>query len=281
VILKTSQDTIWAGLRQLSRRKVSRMFFHLIPLYSRIMFIGIPVLECFLALMLLRWDAWKRYPVMSAYLTVQAVGGFAILLIGCFGGAMPFFYTNNGVTILLNLIAFGVALELYYKICDPRIGLFAWGRRHVMVIISVSVAMAVMIGSFLKARNGGSLTKTAETIHEVMYVALWATFCGLCIYSLSVGFTLRPRVKGIAGGFILYLTSSLICNFVAMRFSLSIAMIANQTCMAAEFLTMAWWLGVFWGEEKLPKEAPIIEQLQVAETLAQYTKTVEEAAHLL
>jgi hypothetical protein len=58
-------------------------------------------------------------------------------------------------------------------------------------------------------------------------------------------------------------------------------MIANQVCMATEFLTMTWWLGVFWGEEKLPKEASIIEQLQVAETLAQYTKTVDEAAQLL
>ena len=257
------------------------MLFHLLPLYSRIMFIGIAVLECFLAIMLLRWDAWKRYPVMSAYLTAQGVGGFAALLIGCFGTVMPFFYTNNGVIILLDLIAFGVALELYYKIFDPRIGLFAWGRRHVVVIISVSVAMAILIGSFLEARNGGSLTRTTETVEEVMYVALWATFCALWIYSRSLGFTLRPRVKGIATGFILYLTSSAICNFVAMRFPLGIAMIANQVCMAAEFLTMTWWLGVFWGEERLSDEAPISEQLQIAETLAQYTKTVEEAARML
>ena len=257
------------------------MFFHLIPLYSRIMFIGIAVLECFLGIMLLRWDAWKRYPAMSAYLTVQAVGGLAILLLGCFGSAMPFFYANNGVRILLTLIAFVVALELYCKICDPRIGLFAWGRRHVVIIIAVSVVIAIIVGSLLTARNGGSLTRTTETIEEVMYVALWATFCTLWMYSRSVGFTLRPRVKGIAVGFILYFSSSVICNFVAMRFSLSIAMIANQVCMAAEFLVMTWWLGVFWGEEKLPKEASIIEQLQVAETLAQYTKTVEEAAHLL
>lgn len=257
------------------------MYFHLLPLYSRIMFIGIPVLEFFLAVMLLRWDAWKRYPVMSAYLTVQGVGGTVILLLGCFGPAMPFFYANSGVTILLNLIAFGVALELYYNICDPRIGLFAWGRRHVVIIIAVSVVMAIIVGSFLTARNGGSLTKASETIKEVMYVALWATFCTLWIYSRSVGFTLRPRVKGIAMGFILYLTSSVISLFVAMRFSLGIAMIAIQACMATEFLTMTWWLGVFWGEEKLPKEAPITEQLQVAATLEQYTKTVEEAAHLL
>jgi hypothetical protein len=257
------------------------MFFHLIPLYSRIMFIGIPVLECFLAIMLLRWDAWKRYPVMSTYLTVQAVGGFAILLLGCFGPLMPVFYANNGVTILLNLIAFGVAFELYYTICDPRIGLFAWGRRHVVVIISVSVAMAILIGCFLTARNGGSLTRTMQTIKEVMYVALWATFGTLWIYSRLLGFIWRPRVKGIAMGFILYLTFSVISLFIAMRFSLSIAMIANQVCMAAEFLTMAWWLGVFWGEEKLPKEASISEQIQVDETLAQYTKTVEEAAQLL
>lgn len=257
------------------------MLFHLLPLYSRIMFIGIAVLECFLAIMLLRWDAWKRYPVMSAYLTVQGVGGFAVLLLGCFGTAMPVFYANNGVIILLDLIAFGVALELYYKIFDPRIGLFAWGRRHVVVIISVSVAVAIMIGSFLEARNGGSLTRTAHTVKEVMYVALWTTFCALWIYSRSLGFALHPRVKGIAVGFILYLTASVISLFVTMRFSPGIAMISNQVCMAAEFLTMTWWLGVFWGEEKLSQEAPITEQLQIAETLAQYTKTVEEAARML
>jgi hypothetical protein len=254
------------------------MFFHLIPLYSRIMFIGITALECFLAIMLLRWDAWKRYPVMSAYLTVQGVGGLAALLTACFGAAMPFFYTNYGVIILLNLIAFAVARELYYKICDPRIGLFAWGRRHVVIIISVSVAMAIMIGSLLEARNGGSLTRTMETVSEVMNVALWATFCTLWIYSRSLGFTLRPRVAGIAMGFILYLTASVICLFIAMRFSLSTAMIASQVAMAAEFLAMAWWLGVFWGEEKL-SEASISEQVE--ETLAHYTNTVEEAAQLL
>ena len=89
------------------------MYFHAIPLYSRIMLIGIPALACFLAIMLLRWDAWKRYPVMSAYLTVQGVGGTAVLLLGCFGTVMPLFYTNSAVIVLLNLIAFAVALELY------------------------------------------------------------------------------------------------------------------------------------------------------------------------
>ena len=254
------------------------MFFHLVPLYSRIMFIAITVLECFLAIMLLRWDAWKHYPVMSVYLTWQAVGGFAVLLIGCFGAALPFFYTSYGVCTLLNLIAFAVALELYYKICDPRIGLFAWGRRHVVVIISASVAMAIMIGSFLAARNGGSLTRTMETVSEVMNVALWATFCTLWIYSRLLGFTLRPRVAGIALGFVFYLTASVICLFISMRFSLSTAMLANQVSMAAEFLTITWWLGVFWGAEKLP-EAPLSEQVE--ETLAQYTSTVEETARML
>jgi hypothetical protein len=247
------------------------MFFHLIPLYSRIMFIGIAALEFFLAIMLLRWDAWKRYPVMSAFLTWQGVGGLASLLIGCFGAAMPFFYTSYAVCILLKLIAFAVALELYYKIFDPRIGLFAWGRRHVAIIISVSVAMAIMIGSLLEAKNGGFLTKTMETVTEVMNVALWATFCTLCIYSRFLGFVWRPRVAGIAMGFIFYLTASVICLFISMRSSLSVALIANQVEMTAEFLTMVWWFGVFWGEETLPKEA---KSEQVEEMVTQYTKAV-------
>jgi len=254
------------------------MYFHLLPLYSRIMFIGITALECFLAIMLLRWDAWKRYPVMSAYLTVQGVGGFFVFLFGYFAGAMPFFYLDSGVFILLDLIAFGVALELYYKICDPRIGFFAWRRRHVVIIISISVALAIFTGSFLSARNGGTLTRTVETIGEVLDVALWAIFCGLWFYSRLLGFIGRPRVAGIARGFILYLTASAACHFVAMRFSLSTAMFANQVGMAAEFLVMAWWLGVFWGEEKLPEED--ISKL-VEETLAHYTHTVEEAARML
>jgi hypothetical protein len=254
------------------------MFFHAIPLYSRIMFISNTALECFLAIMLLRWDAWKRYPVMSAYLTWQAVGGLAALLIGCFGAAMPYFYTSSAVCTLLNLIAFAVALELYYKIFDPRIGLFVWGRRHVVIIISVSVALAIMIGSLLEARNGGSLTRTMETITEVLNVALWATFCTLCIYSRSLGFIWRPRVAGIAMGFILSLTVSVVCLFISMRFSLSTAMIANQFDMAAEFLTMVWWLGVFWGEEKLPEKAI---SAQVEEMPRRYEETLEAAARLL
>ncbi|HEX3094445.1 MAG TPA: hypothetical protein VHW72_17545 [Candidatus Angelobacter sp.] len=254
------------------------MFFHNIPLYLCILFIGITALECFLAIMLLRWDAWKRYPVMSAYLTWQAAGGLANLLIALFGTAMPYFFSYYVGTILLNLIAFAVALELYYKIFDPRIGLFAWGRRHVVIIISVSLAMAIMIGRLFAARNGGSLTRTMMTVNEVMTVALWATFCILCIYSRSLGFTWRPRVAGIAMGFILYLTVSVICIFISTRFSLSTALISNQLKATAEFLAMAWWLGVFWGEEKLPEEAT---SEQVEETVARYRKTVEEAAQLL
>jgi hypothetical protein len=254
------------------------MLLNRIPLYLRILFIGVTALECFLAIMLLRWDAWKRYPVMSAYLTWQAAGGLANLLIALFGTAMPYFFSYYVGTILLNLIAFAVALELYYKIFDPRIGLFAWGRRHVVIIISVSLAIAIMIGLLFAARNGGSLTRTMATVNEVMNVALWATFCTLGIYSRSLGFTWRPRVAGIAMGFILYLTVSVICICISARFSLSVALIAHQVEAAAEFLAMAWWLGVFWGEEKLPEEAT---SEQVEETVARYRKTVEEAAQLL
>lgn len=254
------------------------MFFHAIPLFTRIMFIAVTALECFLAIMLLRWDAWKRYPVMSAYLTVQGVGGAACLFVARFGAAMPYVYTYFTVTFLLNLIAFAVALELYYKIFDPRIGLFAWGRRHVVIIMLASLAMAITFGSLFAGKNGGSLTRTLETVVEVMSVALWATFCALCLYSRSLGFIWRPRVAGIAMGFILYLTATVICIFIAMRFSFSTGMIANQIAAAAEFLAMAWWLGVFWGEEKL-SEAPISEQVE--KTRAHYTKTLEEAARLL
>jgi hypothetical protein len=254
------------------------MFFHLIPLYSRILFVGITALECFLAIMLLRWDAWKRYPVMSVYLTEQAVGGAAALLIAYFGAAMPYFYAYYVITLLAHLIAFAVTLELYYKIFDPRIGFFAWGRRHVAIIISVSVAMAIMIGSIFAARNGGSLTRTMMTVDEVMKVALWATFCGLWIYSRSMGFTWRPRVAGIAIGFIVYLTVSVICIFIASRFSLRVALIANQVEMAADFLSLAWWLGVFWGEEKLHEKA---KSAQVVEMPAHYAENVETVARMM
>jgi len=254
------------------------MFFHSISLYSRILFIAITALQCFLAIMLLRWDAWKRYPVMSVYLTWLAIGGAANLLIGLFGTAMDYFYTYYVVTLLGNLAAFAVALELYYKIFDPRFGLFAWGRRQVVIIILVSLAVAITLGLLFAARNGGSLTRTMTTVSEVMIVALWATFCALWIYSRSLGFTWSPRVAGIAMGFILYLTVSVICIFISTRSSRSAALLANQVEMAAEFLSMAWWLGVFWGEEKVPEEA-ISEEVE--ETVARYRKTVEEAAQML
>jgi len=254
------------------------MMFNSLPLYSRIVIIFITFLECFLAIMLLRWDAWKRYPVMSVYLTGQGVAGVACLLIAYFGAAMLLFYVSHVVTILLNLIAFAVALELYYKIFDPRIGLSAWRPRHVVIMISASLGVAIAFGLLLAARNGGSLTRTMATVNEVMSVALWATFCTLWIYSRSLGFTWRPRVAGIAGGFILYLTVAVICIFISARLPLSAALIANQVEMAADFLSLAWWLGVFWGEEKLPEEA-ISEQVE--ETVARYSKTVEEAAQLL
>jgi hypothetical protein len=191
---------------------------------------------------------------------------------------MPYFFTYYVVTILLKLIGFAVALELYYKIFDPRIGLFAWRPRHVVIIISVSLAVAITLGLLFAARNGGSLTRTMVTMEQVMNVALWATFCALWIYSRSLGFTWRPRTAGIAVGFILYLTVSVICTFISARFSLGAALIANQVGMAADFLLMAWWLGVFWGKEKLPEE-DISEEVE--ETVARYRRTVEEAAQLL
>jgi hypothetical protein len=216
--------------------------------------------------------------VMSAYLTCQAVCGITCLLIACFGSVMPYFYADYAAVILLNLMALAVALELYYKIFDPRFGLFAWGRRHLVIIISVSVAMALMLGRLFAARNGGSLTRTMMTMNEVMNMALWATFSGLWIYARSLGFTCRPRVKGIALGFILYLTASVTCTFISAQLSLSVALIANQVVMAAEFLTMAWWLGVFWGEEKLPEKA---KPAQVAEMPSQYGKNVELIARMM
>ena len=257
------------------------MFFHVIPLYSRIVFTGITVLECLLALMLLRWDAWKRYPVMSVYLTWQAVGAAACLLIAYFGAGMPYFYTYYVVTIVANLIAFAVVLELYYKIFDPRIGFFAWGRRHVVVIMSLSLAIAIMIGSLFAARNGGSLTRSLATVDVVMSVALWASFFIMLIYSRSLGFTWRPRVAGIAIGFIVYRAVALICLFVRGRFSLGAALIANQVDMAAEFLLVAWWLGVFWGEEKAPEKVISTQPPQMPNQPSQYGKTLETVARLM
>ena len=147
-----------------------------------------------------------------------------------------------------------------------------------VIMISVSLGVAITLGLLLTARNGGSLTRTMVTMEQVMNVALWATFCTLWIYSRSLGFTWRPRASGIAMGFILYLTISVICVYVRARFSLGAALIAKQVGMAADFLSLAWWLGVFWGEEKLPEEDISV---QVEETVARYSKTVEEAAQLL
>jgi hypothetical protein len=248
------------------------------PLYSQILFISITVLECFLAIMLLRWDAWKRYPVMSVYLTWQAVGGSAALLTKVFGTPMSYFIAFYVVTILANLIAFAVALELYYKIFDPRIGFFAWGRRHVMIIISVSLGVAITLGLLFAARNGGSWTRTMVTMEQITSLALWATFCILLLYSRSLGFAWRPRPAGIAIGFVVYLTISVISIFIRARFSLKAALIAGQVGMAADFLSLAWWLGVFWGEEKLPEAAT---PEQVEEVVAKYIETVEAAARLL
>ena len=61
--------------------------------------------------------------------------------------------------------------------------------------------------------------------------------------------------------------------------------------MAAEFLAMAWWLGVFWGEEKLPpsvisalveeKFPPAAVSGEVEEMPSQYGKSVDAVARML
>jgi len=249
-----------------------------LPLLSRVLWICIMVLEYFLAIMLLRWDAWKRYPAMSVFATWQAVGGSAALLIARFAPPMFYFVAFYVVTILANAIGFAVALELYYCVFDPRIGLSSWKPRHVVMMISISSGMAIALGFLLAARNGGSLTRTMVTMEQVTSVALWATFCILLIYSRLLGFTWRPRPKGIAIGFFLYLTVSVISIFIRAHFSLRAALIAGQVGMAADFLSLAWWVGVFWGEEKIP-ETGTPEQIE--EVLARYRETVEAAARLL
>src|SRR5580765_4369563 len=236
--------------------------FDAIPRFSLILWISITVLENLLAIMLFRWDAWKRYPVMSFFVTWQAVGGLIALLIARFGPPMSYFVAFYVVTILANVIAFAVALELYYSVFDPRIGFFAWGLRHVVIMISVSVCMAITLGFLLTARNGGSWTRTMVTMEQVTSVALWATFCILWIYSRSLGFTWPPRSAGIAVGFVLYLTVSVISVFIRARLSLGAALIAGQVGLAAEFLSLAWWLGVFWEKKKLP-EAATPEEIEV------------------
>jgi len=248
------------------------------PLFTRIMMISITVLECFLALMLLRWDAWKRYPVMSVFVTWQAVGGLISLLIARFAQPMSYYVAYYVVTIVASVIAFSVAVELYYKVFDPRIGLAGWEPRHVVIMISVSLGMATTLGLLLAARNGGSLTRAMVTLEQVLSVGLWATFFILLIYSRLLGFTWRPRPAGIAVGFVLYLTISVISVFIRARFSLGAALIAGQVGMAAYFLSLAWWLGVLWGEKKIPEAAT---PEQVEEMVERYRKTVEEAARLL
>jgi hypothetical protein len=228
--------------------------------------------------MILRWGAWKRYPVMSIYVGWQAVGGTAALLIAGFAPPMSYFYSYYVVTFLADLIAFAVALELYYKVFDPRVGLSVWRPRHVAIMIAVSVAMAITLGLLLVAKNGGSLTRTMVTTEEVMNVAMWATFCILLIYWRSLGFTWRPLPGGIALGFVFYLTVSVIAVFIRARFSLGAALVAGQVEMAANFLSLAWWLGIFWDEEKLPEAAA---PEQVEEMVAKYRATVEAAARML
>lgn len=252
----------------------------ILPRFSVIVWISITVLEYSLALMLLRWGGWKRYPVMSVYVTWQAVGGSAILLIAWLGRPMSlsYFVAYYVVTFLANVIALAVAFELYYKVFDPRIGLSTWRPRHVVIMISVSLAMAITLGLLLAARNGGSWTRTMVTMEEVASVALWASFSILLIYSRSLGFNWRPGPAGIAVGFVLYLTISVISVFIRARFSPGAALIAGQVGMAAEFLSLAWWMGVFWGEEKLPEAATPEE---VEEIVAKYIQTVETAARLL
>jgi hypothetical protein len=252
----------------------------ILPRFSVVLWISITVLEYSLAIVLLRWDAWKRYPVMSVFVIWQAVGGSVVLLIAYMGRpmSMSYFVAFYVVTIFANVIAFAVALELYYSVFDPRIGFFAWGLRHVVIMISVSVCMAITLGLLLTARNGGSWTRTMVTMEQVTSVALWATFCILLIYSRSLGFTWPPRSAGIATGFVLYLTISVISIFIRARLSLGAALIAGQVGMAAYFLTLAWWLGVFWEKEKIPEAATPEE---VEEVVTRYKETVEAAARLL
>jgi hypothetical protein len=249
----------------------------MVPRLSAILWISITVLQFFLAMMILRWHAWKRYPVMSIYVGWQAVGGLAGLLIADFAPPMPYFFAYYVDTILADIIAFAVALELYYKVCDPRIGLSVWRPRHVVIMIAVSSSMAIMFGLLWAAKNGGSWTRTMVTMEEIMNVALWATFCILLIYWRSLGFTWRPLPGGIALGFLLYLTISVISVFIRGRLSLGAALIAGQVDMAANILSLAWWLGIFRAEEKPLEATPA----QVEETLGRYRETMEAASKML
>jgi hypothetical protein len=250
----------------------------LMPRLSLVLMISIMLLEYLLAIRILRSDAWKRYPVMSVFVAWQAIGGSAALLIAGFAPPMAYFLAYYAITLLADVLAFAVALELYYKVYDPRIGLSVWRPRHVVIMIAISLGMAIMVGLLLTAKNGGSWTRTMVTMEEIMNVALWATFCILLIYWRSLGFTWRPLPGGIALGFLLYLTVSVISVFIRGRLSLGAALIAGQVEMAANFLSLAWWLGVFRAEDKVP-EATTPEQVE--KIVAKYRETMEAASRML
>src|SRR5258708_6383915 len=97
-----------------------------------------------------------------------------------------------------------------------------------MIIISVSLGVAITLGLLFAARNGGSWTRTMVRMEQITSLALWATFCILLLYSRSLGFAWRPRPAGIAIGFVVYLTISVISIFIRARFSLKAALIAGQ-----------------------------------------------------
>lgn len=196
-------------------------------------------------------QAEQHIPAFVAYNYGCLIAGLASAFTTALGTPMLAYWSYISFSVAISLLTMLVALEIYIKVFGPKIAVPDWVPRRVATMVASAVGLALTV-AILGPVNGGPLTRSIERLEFGTGLTLMATFVILLGYSRALHYTWRKQHAGIALGFVLYLSTTLISIYVRARFPLQAARASYDAGMAAYLGTVVFWLVTAWGRIELP-----------------------------
>lgn len=214
---------------------------------ERVLWIAYTVAETLVILRFLQLRLWRKYPFFLAFLTVELLSALVLMQFDVRSREYARIYP--AVVAILLFFRFGLAVELYQRICDhfPGMGAFRTGMAVVLVLLAGLFAVLVVRPSFTGWRQFpvNTVFEIERIQHEVFAGVFLLTWIFLQ-FVLSNRQPFRPNVLthwtiatvyfvGAGAG---YLVSDLSSGF-ATAYPISSAIFAIQLgCLVAWFFRM-------------------------------------------
>ncbi len=206
--------------------------------------------------------------VMSCLLYVLSIHPISQMRTAYFVSFYLFYLGSVALTLKL-------FYEVYRKATVPLVGFSRWGLSIFAWIVVVMIVMTLMTmgnsnaGTDFLARAGINMMRAVETVNVCL-----AAF--ICYLIRSMGLSLRSKVFGIMGGFMVGSTGTII---QAVQYQLHIQSnpILSAIVVGSCYLTLAVWIGYAFLPEPLPRpvtvpaDSPVYRWSQIAASLG--TKT--------